>query len=110
MQPFSQVVVYRGMVQLFVNESLLLGLCECGRDAAAGDANADSDAVLIGPEKADALLRLVTPLGKLLSSKDAIAVSAEVMESFGGMGYCVDSSPSGAPNGIPMLLADLDAS
>jgi alkylation response protein AidB-like acyl-CoA dehydrogenase len=38
-----------------------------------------------------ALLRGLTPLAKLATAKWAVAASAEVMESIGGVGYCEDS-------------------
>lgn len=46
-----------------------------------------------------ALLRLVTPVAKLLTAKQAVAVVSEAIESFGGAGYIEDT-------GIPMLLRD----
>jgi alkylation response protein AidB-like acyl-CoA dehydrogenase len=46
-----------------------------------------------------ALLRVVTPLAKLTTAKQAVAVASEVIESFGGAGYVEDT-------GIPRLLRD----
>ena len=46
-----------------------------------------------------ALLRLLTPLTKLVTGKQAVAVVAEVVESFGGAGYVEDT-------GLPQLLRD----
>jgi alkylation response protein AidB-like acyl-CoA dehydrogenase len=46
-----------------------------------------------------ALLRLVTPLTKLVTGKQAVAVLSEVMEGFGGAGYVEDT-------GLPQLLRD----
>lgn len=46
-----------------------------------------------------ALLRLLTPVAKLLTAKQAVAVVSEAIESFGGAGYIEDT-------GIPMLLRD----
>jgi alkylation response protein AidB-like acyl-CoA dehydrogenase len=46
-----------------------------------------------------ALLRLLTPLAKLVTGKQAVAVVTEVVESFGGAGYCEDT-------GLPQLLRD----
>jgi alkylation response protein AidB-like acyl-CoA dehydrogenase len=46
-----------------------------------------------------ALLRLVTPLAKLITGKQAVAVVSEVIESFGGAGYVEDT-------GLPGLLRD----
>jgi alkylation response protein AidB-like acyl-CoA dehydrogenase len=46
-----------------------------------------------------ALLRLITPLTKLVTGKQAVAVVSEVIESFGGAGYVEDT-------GLPALLRD----
>ncbi len=46
-----------------------------------------------------ALLRLLTPLTKLITGKQAVAVVTEVIESFGGAGYVEDT-------GLPQLLRD----
>jgi acyl-CoA dehydrogenase len=46
-----------------------------------------------------ALLRLLTPLTKLVTGKQAVAVVSEVVESFGGAGYIEDT-------GLPQLLRD----
>lgn len=46
-----------------------------------------------------ALLRLLTPIAKLLTAKQAVAVVSEAIESFGGAGYIEDT-------GVPMLLRD----
>lgn len=45
------------------------------------------------------LLRLMTPLAKLYTAKQSIAVASEVLESFGGAGYVEDT-------GLPRLLRD----
>jgi alkylation response protein AidB-like acyl-CoA dehydrogenase len=45
------------------------------------------------------LLRLVTPLAKLTTGKQAVAVLSEVLECFGGAGYVEDT-------GLPRLLRD----
>lgn len=45
------------------------------------------------------LLRLVTPLAKLTTGKQAVAVLSEVLECFGGAGYVEDT-------GIPRLYRD----
>jgi alkylation response protein AidB-like acyl-CoA dehydrogenase len=42
-------------------------------------------------EEETALLRGLTPLTKLATARWAVRVSAEVMESIGGVGYCEDS-------------------
>lgn len=61
----------------------LIGLKECGQ--------IDSDR--------KALLRLLTPISKLLTAKQATDVVSEAIEAFGGAGYVEDT-------GIPMLLRD----
>lgn len=45
------------------------------------------------------LLRLLTPVMKLTTGKQAVAVASEVLESFGGAGYVEDT-------GLPMILRD----
>jgi alkylation response protein AidB-like acyl-CoA dehydrogenase len=50
-------------------------------------------------EQQRALLRLVTPLTKLITGKQAVSVVSEVVESFGGAGYVEDT-------GLPQLLRD----
>lgn len=46
-----------------------------------------------------ALLRVVTPIAKLLTAKQAVAVVSECIEAFGGAGYVEDT-------GLPALLRD----
>jgi alkylation response protein AidB-like acyl-CoA dehydrogenase len=46
-----------------------------------------------------ALLRLMTPVAKLTTGKQAVAVASEALESFGGAGYVEDT-------GLPRLLRD----
>jgi putative acyl-CoA dehydrogenase len=45
------------------------------------------------------LLRLLTPVAKLYTAKQAVSIASEVVESFGGAGYVEDT-------GIPRLLRD----
>jgi putative acyl-CoA dehydrogenase len=45
------------------------------------------------------LLRLLTPVAKLYTAKQAVTVASEVVEAFGGAGYVEDT-------GIPRLLRD----
>ncbi len=45
------------------------------------------------------LLRLLTPIAKLMTGKQSVAVLSEVAEAFGGAGYVEDT-------GIPQLLRD----
>ncbi len=63
-------------------------------------------AELIGKEEAGeisaeeaALLRLLTPLAKLTTAKQAVAITSEALEAFGGAGYVEDT-------GLPRLLRD----
>lgn len=62
--------------------------------------------VLMGREETGAasdtektLLRLLTPVAKLYTGKQCIAVASEVLECFGGQGYIEDT-------GLPVLLRD----
>ncbi len=61
---------------------------------------------LLGREESDGLdangkdlLRLVTPIAKLVTGKQSVAVLSEILESFGGAGYVEDT-------GLPALLRD----
>ena len=63
-------------------------------------------AELIGREEAGqssaeqvGLLRVLTPVAKLLTARQSVQVLSEVVESFGGAGYVEDT-------GLPMLLRD----
>ncbi|MDE2196872.1 MAG: acyl-CoA dehydrogenase family protein, partial [Gammaproteobacteria bacterium] len=64
------------------------------------------NATLLGREETEvatdeerALLRLLTPVTKLYTGKQSIAVASEVLECFGGAGYIEDT-------GLPALLRD----
>ncbi len=50
-------------------------------------------------EEETLLLRLLTPVMKLLTGKQAVAVASETLEAFGGAGYVEDT-------GLPVLLRD----
>lgn len=50
-------------------------------------------------EEEAALLRLLTPIVKLVTGKQAVAVASEALEAFGGAGYIEDT-------GLPRLLRD----
>ena len=50
-------------------------------------------------EEQSGLLRLLTPLMKLTTARQAVAVTSEVLEAFGGAGYVEDT-------GLPVLLRD----
>jgi hypothetical protein len=45
------------------------------------------------------LLRILTPIAKLLTARQCVAVLSEVIEAFGGAGYVEDT-------GLPLLLRD----
>ena len=47
----------------------------------------------------EALLRILTPVAKLTTGRQAVAVTSEVLEAFGGAGYVEDT-------GLPALLRD----
>jgi len=76
-------VQYRGALAITLECLRLLGKVE-----AQADTKQDA-----------ALLRLLTPLAKLYTAKQAVAVTSEGLESFGGLGYCEDT-------GLPRLLRD----
>jgi acyl-CoA dehydrogenase len=57
-----------------------------------------SEAMETGEEES-LLLRLLTPVMKLLTGKQAVAVASEALECFGGAGYVEDT-------GLPVLLRD----
>jgi hypothetical protein len=57
-----------------------------------------SEAGVLTAEEAR-LLRLLTPVAKLTTAKQAVAVASEVLEAFGGAGYVEDT-------GLPRLLRD----
>ena len=50
-------------------------------------------------DEAKALLRILTPIAKLTTAKQAVAVASETLEAFGGAGYVEDT-------GLPLLLRD----
>jgi acyl-CoA dehydrogenase len=50
-------------------------------------------------EEGAALLRLLTPIAKLTTARQAVAVASEAVEAFGGAGYVEDT-------GLPALLRD----
>ncbi len=73
----------RGATQLGFNVAWLLGREEIG------EASDDERA----------LLRLLVPIAKLMTGKQAVAVASEALESFGGAGYIETT-------GLPRLLRD----
>jgi len=76
-------VEYRAGFHLAFHVGMLLGKDECKSAS----------------EEEVQLLRLLIPLAKLYTGKQAVAVASEVVEAFGGAGYVEDT-------GIPRLLRD----
>lgn len=76
-------IAYQSNTLLALFLARLLGKEECGK-ATASDS---------------ALLRLLTPVAKLYTAKQAISSASELIEAFGGLGYLEDS-------GIPSMLRD----
>jgi hypothetical protein len=76
-------VEYEGALALTLECARLLGRQE------AGEASAEETAAL----------RLLTPLAKLMTGKQAVAVASEALEGFGGAGYVEDT-------GLPVYLRD----
>lgn len=74
---------FEGGLALFMHVLTLMGREECGQ------ATADQSAVL----------RLLTPVAKLYTAKQSIAVASETLEAFGGAGYVEDT-------GLPRMLRD----
>ncbi|XP_022106054.1 acyl-CoA dehydrogenase family member 11-like isoform X2 [Acanthaster planci] len=84
MQTLSRMEVEtRGNLLLVLRLCHLLGIEECG-DATEQD---------------KLLLRLLTPVAKLYTAKQAISIASEGLESFGGQGYIEDT-------GLPVILRD----
>jgi len=76
-------VEFQGGFHLAMRAVELLGKEECGEAT---------------PDEA-AVLRLLTPLAKLYTARQAVSAMSEVLESFGGAGYIEDT-------GLPRLLRD----
>ncbi len=76
-------VEYEGAIALTLECARLLGRQE------AGEASAEERAAL----------RLLTPLAKLMTAKQAVLVASEALEGFGGAGYVEDT-------GLPVFLRD----
>jgi alkylation response protein AidB-like acyl-CoA dehydrogenase len=74
---------YQGALLIAFRAVELLGKEECG------ELN----------EHEAALLRMLTPIVKLVTAKQAVAVASECLEAFGGAGYIEDT-------GLPRLLRD----
>ena len=76
-------IMFRGTLQFFLDVIILFGKSETNTTP-----------------KTESMLRLLTPIGKLFTTKQTVLVLSEGMESFGGYGYMEDT-------GIPALLRDL---
>jgi alkylation response protein AidB-like acyl-CoA dehydrogenase len=76
-------VEFEGAFHLVFHLAELLGRSECGEAS----------------ESERALLRLLTPVAKLYTAKQAVAVASEMLEAFGGAGYIEDTA-------LPRLLRD----
>jgi alkylation response protein AidB-like acyl-CoA dehydrogenase len=76
-------VEVEGALQLVFHVGALLGRDEAG----------------VATDEERALLRLLTPVVKLYTGKQAVAVASEALEAFGGAGYVEDT-------GLPRLLRD----
>jgi alkylation response protein AidB-like acyl-CoA dehydrogenase len=74
---------FEGALHLTFRAVELLGAAEAGEDT----------------EEEARLLRVLTPLAKLTTARQSVAVASEVVEAFGGAGYVEDT-------GIPVLLRD----
>jgi len=74
---------FAGALHLVMHLGVLLGREETG----------------VASDDEKALLRLLTPVAKLYTAKQAIAFASEVLECFGGQGYIEDT-------GLPSLLRD----
>ena len=81
-------------------------LADLEAECAAATLLAFQQAELLGREEAGlldeqgaSLLRLLTPLVKLTTGKQAVAAVSEAIEAFGGAGYVEDT-------GLPMLMRD----
>jgi alkylation response protein AidB-like acyl-CoA dehydrogenase len=79
----GMVVEHTGALHLAFHVAELLGKEECDE--------ATAEELL--------LLRLLTPVAKLYTGKQAVTVASEALESFGGAGYVEDT-------GLPRLLRD----
>lgn len=94
-------VEYRAMMHLAYYTAALLGVSEAGAGAGAGagaaaeaSASPCESAQLVLAESVPLLIRLLTPLAKMLTAKASIAGLAECMESLGGVGYLENDDPA----------------
>ena len=82
----EQHIGYRAMMHLTYFTVALLGTCENEGSFSVSQSPYPASK-LVTPESAPFLLRLMTPLAKMLTAKASIAGLAECMESLGGVGY-----------------------
>jgi alkylation response protein AidB-like acyl-CoA dehydrogenase len=75
-------LITRGTLQMFVKISVMLGISETKEN-----------------QNNERLLRILTPIAKLVTTKDTVVVTTEGMESFGGLGYMEDTN-------IPVIYRD----
>ena len=86
-------VEYRAMMHLTYYATALLGLSE--QPPREETTQSALEAAGLAPvEAVPYLLRLVTPLAKMLTAKASIAGLAECMESLGGVGYLENEDPA----------------
>ncbi|KAM3416253.1 hypothetical protein BST61_g7859 [Cercospora zeina] len=86
-------ITYRAMMHLAFYTAALLGFSERAQDAskpAGKEQSALEAADLLQPQ----LLRLCTPLAKMLTAKAAIHGLQECMENLGGVGYLENEDPA----------------
>lgn len=84
MQTLSRMEVeVRGSMLLVLKIAIWLGKIECG----------------VATDKESLLLRLMSPIAKLYTAKQAVSVISEGLEAFGGQGYIEDT-------GLPSALRD----
>jgi alkylation response protein AidB-like acyl-CoA dehydrogenase len=89
----AQEAEYAAAFCLAFRSVALLGRLE---HAAGGDGDAGGDT---GGSEDERLSRVVIPIAKLITGKQAVAVSSEAIEACGGAGYIEDT-------GLPRILAD----
>lgn len=92
----EQHVEYRAMMHLSFYTAGLLGLSETagGQSSNQQQQSPCESSGLTSAEDVPHLLRLLTPLAKMLTAKAAIAGLAECMESLGGVGYLENEDPA----------------
>ena len=69
-------ITYRGHLQLIIFEAMIQGKIECGT----------------ATQSEELLMRILTPLGKLYTGKEALQFASECIECLGGLGYMEDAT------------------